>query len=355
MQPIWKYGEIENVDDPHHSGQVQVRLFGIHDPTKEILKTEYLPWAQIMLPPTSSGLMGVGDSPTGIEVGSQCLCMVMDDSFTDIKVVQVWTARGEDFNDVTVLARGETDGIIRRKMNTKSSSDRIGTTWVEPSFSYDRVEYPNNKVFRTKSGHIQEFDDTPSEERIHIMHMNGSYFEMLPDGKCVNKSISHWYNVIGGDQNTLVVGDDRKRVKGSAVHNYSETMYVAASDQITLKSNSGILLRAGSTVEVKTDLMTIIGQLAVSEEIIVPKLIVKELEVGSIKASALEVGSLIQGTCAQALIAGTTKKPLQPQIPILKPKIKTPSSLTDSSGAETTKNANTDEIGKNGKTRVDNE
>ena len=37
-----------------------------------------------------------------------------------------------------------------------------------------------NKVFETESGHVQEFDDTPGQERIHTYHRSGTFHEVDP-------------------------------------------------------------------------------------------------------------------------------------------------------------------------------
>ena len=67
---VWFYGVVEDRQDPYLIGRVKVRCFGHH--TKNIfeLPTEDLPWAQVMLPVTSAGISGIGQSPTGLVEGS---------------------------------------------------------------------------------------------------------------------------------------------------------------------------------------------------------------------------------------------------------------------------------------------
>ena len=67
---VWFIGVVEDRDDPYLIGRVKVRCFGHH--TKDIfeLPTEDLPWAQVMLPVTSAGISGIGQSPTGLVEGS---------------------------------------------------------------------------------------------------------------------------------------------------------------------------------------------------------------------------------------------------------------------------------------------
>ena len=67
---IWFYGVVEDRDDPYLIGRVRVRCFGHHTGDKEELPTKDLPWAQVMLPVTSAGISGIGQSPTGLVEGS---------------------------------------------------------------------------------------------------------------------------------------------------------------------------------------------------------------------------------------------------------------------------------------------
>ena len=67
---IWFYGVVEDRDDPYLIGRVRVRCFGHHTGDKVILPTEDLPWSQVMLPVTSAGISGVGQSPIGLVEGS---------------------------------------------------------------------------------------------------------------------------------------------------------------------------------------------------------------------------------------------------------------------------------------------
>jgi len=67
---IWFLGVVEDRQDPYLIGRVRVRCFGHHTGDKVILPTEDLPWAQVMLPVTSAGISGIGQSPMGLVEGS---------------------------------------------------------------------------------------------------------------------------------------------------------------------------------------------------------------------------------------------------------------------------------------------
>ena len=63
-------GIVTNVNDPHQSGRVQVRVFGRHDDVANI-PDEDLPWAQVVQPVTSAARGRIGTAPVGMVVGSR--------------------------------------------------------------------------------------------------------------------------------------------------------------------------------------------------------------------------------------------------------------------------------------------
>ena len=67
---IWFIGVVEDRQDPYMSGRVRVRCFGHYTGDKTDLPTEDLPWAQVMLPVTSAGISGIGQTPLGLVEGS---------------------------------------------------------------------------------------------------------------------------------------------------------------------------------------------------------------------------------------------------------------------------------------------
>ena len=66
----WFTGVVEDVNDPQQMGRVRVRCMGYHSDNKTDIPTEHLPWATCIMPVTSSGVSGIGSSPTGLIAGS---------------------------------------------------------------------------------------------------------------------------------------------------------------------------------------------------------------------------------------------------------------------------------------------
>ena len=71
-------GEIRSIDDPTHSGSVQIRLFNKQNNEQEI-KDEHLKWATPLHPITSAATAGVGIIPAGMYPGSRVLITYLDD------------------------------------------------------------------------------------------------------------------------------------------------------------------------------------------------------------------------------------------------------------------------------------
>ena len=67
---LWFYGVVEDRQAPYMIGRVRVRCFGHHTGNKTTLPTADLPWAQVMLPVTSAGISGIGQTPLGLVEGS---------------------------------------------------------------------------------------------------------------------------------------------------------------------------------------------------------------------------------------------------------------------------------------------
>lgn len=62
----WYVGIVEDVNDPQGQGRVRVRCLGYHSPDRNQIPTQDLPLATVILPPTSAGVAGIGQSATGL-------------------------------------------------------------------------------------------------------------------------------------------------------------------------------------------------------------------------------------------------------------------------------------------------
>lgn len=133
--------------------------------------------------------------------------------------------------DTNRLARGVIEGTIVEKKDAKVKKGipkaYDSGSWDQPMPAFG-AKYPFNKVYETESGHIQEFDDTPGQERIHTYHRSGTYSEIDANGTQVN--------YIVGDSFTLME-------RNGCIH-------VAGECNITVDGNTNIFARTDANIEV---------------------------------------------------------------------------------------------------------
>ena len=243
----WFVGVVEDRNDPTKTGRVRVRCLGYHTDDKVLLPTADLPWASPVLPITSSGISGIGQSPTGLLEGSWVFGFFRDSQYAQEPVLLgslpgrpselANTSKGfYDPNGVYPRYRNEPDtnrlavndvnnphlGLELRKasritglatadfdFNTAADGSTIAAsdtdTWAQPEIAYATV-YPYNHVTESESGHILEFDDTSAAERIYLAHKTGTSTEYNPNGDRID--------IIKGDQYTLTSGSNKVNIDG---------------------------------------------------------------------------------------------------------------------------------------------
>jgi len=87
--------------------------------------------------------------------------------------------------------------------------------FTEPESSY-AAEYPYNMVFESRSGHIQEFDDTPGHERYNRVHPAGTYEETRPDGTRVVKIVGEDFLIVQSGRKVNIKGNLQVVIEGDA-------------------------------------------------------------------------------------------------------------------------------------------
>lgn len=278
---IWFIGVVEDRQDPEQLSRVRVRCFGWHTEDKEKIPTDQLPWAHPVIPVNSPNaytpkegdmvfgffidgtnaqnpaIMGIlpgkpekkpdyakGFSDPGKNLGSRP--KKPDDSaetYPKTKYLREQTTNR--------LSRGKSDGTIiatRKKNLKKGIKSAGGVTWSEPPPPY-KPTYPYNNALETESGHALEFDDTPGQERVHLAHKKGAYFEFDKDGTKLER--------VQKDNYTVIMGDDFIYVKGKAVitvdGNFNlktSTINIEASE-INMASDGAVKIK-GSSVKIES-------------------------------------------------------------------------------------------------------
>ncbi|UTS51949.1 baseplate hub subunit [Synechococcus phage BUCT-ZZ01] len=195
-------------------------------------------------------------------------------------------ARGEKLN-LTIVP--EKEKFLRAMKNIPKANGK--GTWNAPENPYN-ASYPYNHVYESESGHVMEFDDTPQNERVHVYHKSGSYFEIDPNGSRVNRIVGDNYEIwerdgyikvfgnvvihVDGDANVVVnnncdlkvdgdltadIGNDLiTRVSGSASVSVAEQAYVKAEEiriesysaNVEILSSSNLNLSSAGSLNIKS-------------------------------------------------------------------------------------------------------
>jgi len=168
-------GVVINDLDPMEAGRVKIRVFGVHD---ELLEDD-IPWA-IFADPLMGGQPGLGGFITP-DVGSH---------------VWVFFEGGDHMQPVFFAgAPAKPHG--------------------PPEKTLDGVQYPRNKVFRTKAGHVIEIDDTPGDTRIHVLHKSGTHKTYHENGDAVEEITNNLSIYVEKDASIYVKGNVDETVEGN--------------------------------------------------------------------------------------------------------------------------------------------
>jgi len=116
--------------------------------------------------------------------------------------------------------------------------------WNQPEIAYDAV-YPNNHVYESESGHILEFDDTSTAERIYLAHKTGTSTEYNPNGDRID--------IIKGTQYTLTSNDNKVSIEGHSDVTISgrHKIYVNKNGQIN--NNYDIQVGPNANINITCD------------------------------------------------------------------------------------------------------
>ena len=259
---LWFVGVVENRQDPLFAGRLKVRALGHHTENLELLPTADLPWASVMMSTTSSGISGIGSSPSGLLEGSWVLGyfrdgqrrqeMVIlgslpgrptelannrlgfydpneiypkykDESDVNRLAVNLKNAEGQEINphlSLTLRRATRITGIPTADFNAMPTADldytaaaSDGDTWNQPEIPYNAT-YPYNHVYETESGHIREYDDTPGAERIHERHRSGTSYEISANGSKTNIIKGDHYTFTSNDTKVYIQGDSDTTING---------------------------------------------------------------------------------------------------------------------------------------------
>ena len=267
----WFVGVVEDRMDPQYTGRLRVRCLGIHTGDKLALPTADLPWASVILPTTSAGISGLGQSPSFIVEGAWVWGYFRDEIKQEPIVVGTLPGRPAELGNtelgfydpnsrldenkeptgVSVYPREmdepDTNRLAvnnpdkehstltarkaARELNIPTADfDEVGSNikasdtdnWSQPDISYKAV-YPYNHVFESESGHIREYDDsfTIDEDgirhnhyRIHERHTSGTSYEIDTAGNRIDLNTASYFNITNADNKHYIKGNSDITIDG---------------------------------------------------------------------------------------------------------------------------------------------
>lgn len=262
----WFFATVVNLMDPDLMGQVQIRIDNLHDDYAD----EDLPWAIQVMPPNMASFENasktypdgpeheeVGVSPTGIMLGSTVIGFFADGATARVPFI-IGTFHGIKENDI----KKHDVTRLAREINTwEQIKTYIEATWSEwePITSYG-AKYPNNKVYRTPSGHTIEIDDTDTAERIHIYHKSGTYVEVSADGRTVTRITGNNHVAIDKDSNLWVNGNVNIQVNGNVTMKVAKNVDLEVGENVNAKVGKNFEMQIGGTCKIQSGgAMTLIG------------------------------------------------------------------------------------------------
>jgi predicted chitinase len=158
--------------------------------------------------------------------------------------------------DTNRLARGIIEGTVVKKkdavrVRAVPRALDLGP-WDQPEAPYG-AKYPFNKVFETESGHIQEFDDTPGQERIHTYHRSGTFHEIDTNGTQVNYIVGDNFVLMEKNGCISVRGECNITVDGNT------NIYARTDANIQVDQNATIKVGNNLDIGVGTDVTMAVG------------------------------------------------------------------------------------------------
>ena len=282
---LWFTGVVEDRNDPQKVGRVRVRALGHHTANTTILPTSDLPWAHRRLPATSAGISGLGHSATGLVEGSWVLGYFRDGNDRQEPIVmgtlpgypaELSQAGGfydpngiypkyKDEPDTNRLAVNDEDkehlsltlrkatritGISTADFDPFKAADNsqvagsASDTYDQPEVPYN-ASYPKNNVYESESGHIMEYDDTASNERIHQRHRTGTSYEIDASGNKVE--------IIKGESYRLLSNKEQVQIQGQSDITIDGRHKLFINKSQTTDNHYDIQIGRGASINIQVD------------------------------------------------------------------------------------------------------
>ncbi len=167
--------------------------------------------------------------------------MLLEQSLVTTIVNPISTAITSN-SSTPVYARANSAQVVEIS-NTQPNDIHVTPLGIEPPLAYKGV-YPYVSTHKSESGHINEIDDTPGNERLFRYHRAGSYEEYRPDGDKVDKISGDQYTIIAKDGKIYIEGSANLYVKGNIIINCMNDATVNISGKTEMNVGDDFRLKA---------------------------------------------------------------------------------------------------------------
>jgi len=143
---------------------------------------------------------------------------------------------------------GKEQELFKEPLTSKKLNENKNIATSQSNFTYDqpttpyRAVYPFNHVKQTESGHVIEYDDTPSAERIHEYHRSGTFREIHPSGKSVTQTMNEKYDLTESNSYEYVKGSKYETYKRGFFQLINDSEVGGADAKIEVAGSSNYLL-----------------------------------------------------------------------------------------------------------------
>lgn len=217
-------GTVKDINDPDQEGRVRIHIPTVMggDPGDSGKWTD---WAEPMFRSSEGGDNGSCDVPP---VGS----LVWVQFKMGHPDYPLYSSDGWKTTDKPMLklAKGEDDGLAGQDRNQ-------GGVLVPKSQAGESV-YPYNHVWKLKSGHVIEVDETEGKTRVRVRHPSGTFVEMTSPGDYVRQVLGDALMWAGGNIKYATPGNFIVAVGATMKVGSASAQKKLLTDQFTTKFNS---------------------------------------------------------------------------------------------------------------------
>ena len=195
---------------------------------------------QLNVPTTSKYARGEGDSSSSATTDG--IIAFKNKNLSNRTITSIFKPskflipKGESYEDsFGKTETGTNDYLSSDDFATLINNSTVTKEIKQPPSAYATI-YPYNHVYESESGHLIEMDDTPGKERLHWYHRSGTFTEFHPKGIRVDKTNAHRYNMVSGNQETIIGGQEIKSISSDSTTRINGNLTLDAGGEVRITS-----------------------------------------------------------------------------------------------------------------------